>query len=85
MIIYYENKINNFTVTHCTFTKITSHITDLMLLYYNIHFENNCFGIFFMIIYYENKVNNFTVTHCTFTKITSHITDLMLVILQHSF
>ncbi len=55
MIIYLK-KVNNFTVTHCTFTKITSHITDLMLVILQHLFENILFGIFFMIIYYETKL-----------------------------
>ncbi len=55
MIIYYETKLI-ILLYHTVLSPKSLH-TSLILcwLYYNIHFENNCFGIFFMIIYYEKS------------------------------
>ncbi len=92
--VFTNNILNNFTLTHCSVTIFSPHITALLLVILQHSFWKKLLWHMFMIFSYENVlitsplldiINNFTVTHCTFTKFSSHITALLLIILQHSF
>ncbi len=50
-----ENVLESDFEPLCDGTTRRRSLADLRLAIY-IHFENNCFGIFFMIIYYETKL-----------------------------
>ena len=74
---------NNFTIIQCSVTKITPHITGLLLVILRLLVWTNVlchnFGGFSLGIIFIN----FTYIQCSVTKITPHITGLLLPAMFH--